>query len=82
MTVNKNSGRLAGRDQDPQERVLRARAAMRDAVGTATDSVRRHTGLRLGPAWILPVLAAAVGATAALALRRRRRRLSEGDARR
>jgi hypothetical protein len=56
-----------------------ARQRFREAVHQTTDGVRRHTGLRLGPAWVLPLVAAAAGLTGAWALRRRRQKRVEGS---
>ena len=59
-------------ESDPaaQMRVERARVELSRALGSAADTVRRNTGLRLGPIWVLPLIAAAAGASAALLLRR------------
>lgn len=63
--------------QTPEEaraELARARLRLAVAMDDVTNQVRRHTGLRLGKRWALPLAAAAAGLSTAWLLRRRKKK--------
>lgn len=66
---------------DAQTHLLASRQRLEDRLDELRSAVHERTGGRLAKrAWTLPVLAAAVGFSLALWLRRRRRRERADDA--
>jgi hypothetical protein len=67
---------------DTAQAVLEAtRQKVEDRLGALRAAVNESTGGRMGLTWTLPLIAAAVGFSVAMLLRRRARRdrLSDGD---
>jgi len=59
---------------DSQAILDEKRRSLQRALGEAQDGVRRTVGLQVArKSWLLPLLAAGVGLTLALALKKRRR---------
>ncbi len=63
---------------DSQSILDEKRRSLQSALGEVQDGVRRTVGVRVArKSWLLPLLAAGVGLTLALALRRRGRASEE-----
>ena len=65
---------------DQPDHLGESRAALALALRKTQEGVRRALGVRTARrAWLLPLVAAGVGLTLALALRKRRAQISSGD---